>query len=236
MSGTLLEIVNDALTESGFSALTSCASNTSDEARTMLALANRAGTWLASQGDWTYLYVDLPITLVAGQQTYPLPADVLFLVPDTAWNRDTRRSVALPMTPTEWQYYKAANFIQGLNLRARIIDGQLEIDQTIDASSNGQTIHLEYRSKYWCVDNALVGKQRFTADTDVSKHDRDLHGAFVRAYLKKQRGLDWQADMGEAMQLLRVHYGNDGTARTVSLGGVRSPVLGANIPDGFFGT
>lgn len=232
----LLTICQDALAECGFEILTSISGNSDTEARTLLALANRSGNEINKAHEWQQtLTSESSITLVLGVQTYDLPDDMLFYSPETAWNRDTRRPLLLSLTPSEWEYYKGWVFIQGLNLRARIIDKKLEIEQDIATSEVGQQIFFEYRSKNWLTDSVGNGKPKFTADDDIAKFDEFLMSACLRYHIKKQRGLDWQPDYQQFLLELRIHMGNDNGARIARLGGKRQPFIGVNVPDGNYG-
>jgi hypothetical protein len=234
MSGTLLEIVQDAMAQAGFRAPTGVASNPSDETQTLLRLANRVGNDILKAHNWQQTQVEGSITLVSGTQTYSLPSALLFYSPETMWNRDTRRPVLLALTPSEWQYYKGWVFIQGLNLRARIQDSELVFEQTIDSSLNGNEIYFEYRTKAW-VDSAVeTPQERFILDTDICRFDRDLMSSGLLYRIKQQRGLDYQQDKVDFEIELRTHMANDNAARTVKLAGPRMPFIGVNVPDGNF--
>lgn len=238
MSGTLLEIVNDALGEAGFPILDAVAGEDCDEAQTLLRLANRAGTKILKAHEWRMTQVEGELTLVQGQQEYDIPTEMLFYSPETMWNRDTRRPVLIALTPTEWQYYKGWIFIQGLNLRARLQGDKIVFEQPIDTVNAGNQIFYEFRSAAWVSSDPSVlpvtMKNRFDADTDVSVFNRDLMTQCLVWLLKKSRGLDFQDDKAEYYKELRIHMGNDNGARTIRLGGPRMPFIGVNVPDGNF--
>jgi len=234
MSGTLLEIVQDAMRQAGFRAPNSVAGNPSDETQTLLALANRVGNDILKAHNWQQTQVEGNITLVQDQQEYALPGQLLFYSPETMWNRDTRRPVLLALTPSEWQYYKGWIFIQGLNLRARIQESQIIFEQPIDTVNAGNEIYFEFRTKTWVDSSGGTPQERFLADTDVSRFDRDLMSSGLIYRIKKQRGLDYQQDQRDFEIELRTHMANDNAARTVRLGGPKMPFIGVNVPDGNF--
>lgn len=187
MSGTLLEIVNDALSEVGFDTLTAVAGEDDQESKTLLSLANRAGTSILKANEWRQTQIEGSLTLVLDQQEYDIPSEFLFYSTETMWNRDTRRPVVLALTPTEWQYYKGWVFIQGLNLRGRLQGDKIVFEQAIDASSAGQEIFYEFRSAAWCTTaDGLTLKQRFTLDDDISLFNRDLMTANLIWRLKSK--------------------------------------------------
>jgi len=234
MSGTLLEIVQDAMAQVGFKTPTSVAGNSSTEAETLLALANRVGNDILKAHNWQQTQVEGSITLVMGQQNYPIPSQLLFYSPETMWNRDTRRPVLLALTPSEWQYYKGWIFIQGLNLRARIQESEIVFEQPIDTVNAGNEIFYEFRTKTWVDSAGGTPQERFLADDDVSRFDRDLMSSGLVYRIKKQRGLDYQQDQMDFEVELRTHMANDNGARTVRMSGPRMPFIGVNVPDGNF--
>lgn len=235
MSGTLLEIVQDAMGEAGFRRPTSVAGNPNDESQTLLTLANRAVNEILKAKPWQINQVEDSITLVLGQQEYDIPADMLFYSPETMWNRDTRRPVLMALSPQEWQYYKGWIFIQGLNLRGRIQGDKFIFEQPVDSTIAGNNIFFEYRSFSGVTDAGGTPKAKFTADDDLSRYDRDLVSQSVLWRLLRQRGLDDWADVRREYNVqLRTFMGNENAARKVSLAGPRMPFIGVNVPDGNF--
>lgn len=235
MSGTLLQIVQDAMAECGFRAPTQVAGSSSDESQTLLRLANRAGTMITDAHPWQVLQKEGSISLVTSTQAYNLPSDFLFLTSQTMWNRDAERPVTIALTPSEWQYYKGWLSVAGLSLRARIQDTQIVFEQNITAAQNGQTVYFEYRSNAWCETNGGTGLARFQSDTDVSNLNRDLVTSCLVYLIKKQRGLDWEMDYQSYVKKLRTHMSNDNGARTARLSGEQMPYLGVSVPDGNYG-
>lgn len=236
MSGTLLEICQDAMAECGFDEPDSITTDPGTEENTLLKLANRAGTSILKAHEWQQTQVEGNITLALGVQEYDIPAAMLFYSPETMWNRDTRRPVLLALTPSEWQYYKGWVFIQGLNLRGRIQDSKIVFEQAIDTVNDGNEIFFEFRASEWATSASpgFTPKERFTLDDDISKFNRDLMTASLVYRIKKQRGLEYGDDQAEYLLQLRIHMGNDNAARTVRLGGPRMPFIGVNVPDGNF--
>jgi len=238
MTGTLLEIVQDAMGECGFSYPDTIAGNTGDEAQTLLRLVNRAGTTILKAHEWRQTQIEGKITLVLAQQEYDIPTEMLFYSTETMWNRDTRRPVLLSLTPSEWQYYKGWIFIQGLNLRARLQGDKIVFEQPIDTVNAGNEIFYEFRSAAWVVNDPGGGgetfKNRFSADDDISLFNRDLVSSCLVYMIKKQRGLEYGDDEQSFYTQLRTHMGNDNAARTVRMGGPRMPFIGVNVPDGNF--
>ncbi len=235
MTGTALEIVNDAMTECGFQALDTIADPDDDEGRTLLSLVNRAGNNILKAHEWRQTQIEGELILVQDQQEYDIPQEMLFYSTETMWNRDTRRPVLLALTPSEWQYYKGWIFIQGLNLRARLQGDKIVFEQPIDTVNAGNEIFYEFRSAAWCTDAAgTVFKTRFDLDNDISLFNRDLISKALVFGIKKQRGLDYKDDERSYFVELRTHMGNDNAARTLRLGGPRMPFIGVNVPDGNF--
>ncbi len=105
---TLLTIAQDAVDEIGFDRPSTLIGNTNDEARRVLRMCNKEGESLAQLNPaWNFLHETSSITMVAADQDYALPSGFRNMIPETTWDRASTRQVMTPLSPAEWQYFKA---------------------------------------------------------------------------------------------------------------------------------
>lgn len=232
---SLLTICQNAAKEVGFSAPSTIVGNTDQTAMQLFRLANKEGEIL-SRDDWQILKKEETFTLVTSTQTYDLPSDFRYIIPSTTWNRDNRRMVINPLTSEEWQFLKGWTQIQGLNLRARIRNNKLEFEQTITSADNGKTIAYEYISDYWAQTSGGTAQAKFQADSDTALLDEELITQGVVWRFEKAKGLDFQANYIDYMNLKKKILARDGGSRKLFFGeGEFTGKLGINLPDRGYG-
>ncbi len=232
---TLLSIVQDAVEDIGFGATpATVVGNTDKTAKQMLRLLNKEGESL-SKHPWEALVKEHTFTLATSDQDYATPAGFRYMIPESAWNRDSKRPVRTPITSQEWQFYKGWSTVTGLTLRARIRNKELEFDQTITSADNGKTIAYEYISSYWTEDSGSTAQGKFAADDDTSVLDEELLTLGLIWRFKKAKGLDWQSDYLDYKNEVSKEKARDGGARNLNLGSKLSAGLGANRPESGYG-
>lgn len=105
---------------------------------------------LKSQYTWPQLRKECLITLVAGQDSYALPADFDRALFRTHWDRANKWELAGPLTAEEWQAYKSGIVSTGFpRKRFRVMSNTLKqffIDPVPSASEAGHIIAFEYQS------------------------------------------------------------------------------------------
>ncbi len=233
---TLLTIVQDAVDRIGFGATPdTVVSNTDQTPKQMLALLNQEGEAL-SKFQWEALVKEYTFTLVTADQDYATPAGFRYMIPDSVWNRDSKRPVRTPITSQEWQFYKGWSTVTGLTLRARIRNKELEFDQTITSADNGKTIAYEYVSSYWTEDSGGTAQGKFAADNDTGILDEELLTLGLIWRFKKAKGLDWEPDFIDYKNEVSQAKARDGGSRSLNLGSRLSAGLGANIPEDGYGS
>lgn len=234
---SLLTICQNVGYEVGFDIPSIIAASTDQVALQLKRLCNREGKTLAQQSPpWQKLVKEGSITLATADQDYVLPSDFEYIIPDTTWNRSTDREVINPISSADWQYFKAWSSVAGLNLRARIRNGQIEFEQTITSAMNGQTIYYEYVHKYWCSsDGTTADQSAFAADTDVSLIDEEILTQGVVWRFKRQKGLDWETDFQDYSLLLRKKLAREAGSRTLDMTGDFGRSVGVNVPENGYG-
>jgi len=198
-----------------------------------LRLLNREGEAL-SRWPWQALIKEDTITLSTADQDYALATDFRYILPETQWNRDDRRQLVW-LNSEEWQFFKGWTTVNGLNLRARIRNNELEFEQTIASGDNGKTIAYEYVSKYWTEDSGSTAQQKFAADTDTSVLDEEILTLGLIWRFRKSKGLNFEADLIEYNRQVELAKAHDGAARMLRLGRAVRQHLGVNIPEGNYG-
>jgi hypothetical protein len=205
---TLKEMLNQAMSEMGFSEFNDYFGNTQQEARQLTAIANRELNQF-KKDDWNELRKTHTITMTAATQ-YPLPSDYRQFTPDTAWS-DIRR-VDFPLSAEEWIYYEASTIDTGIRHRMRLADGQIEISNP----SSGAEILIQYISDSPVLSALAVAKNKFTADDDTLILNNDLLILGVIWRFMRVKGLDWQTEFQEYDSMYRRERGTNGGAQTIN--------------------
>jgi hypothetical protein len=109
---------------------------------------------------------------------------------NTEWDRSNEKKIKI-VSADQWQYLKSGIITNtGIYRFARIRNDDLII--TPDAS--GDTLVLEYISRFYVKDNAGAAKQEFTDDTDTSFFKESLLKLGLKYYLKTEKGLPAEVD------------------------------------------
>ncbi len=159
------------------------------------------------------------------------PGRCRYILPTTAWNRDDSRQL-IWITSEEWQHFKGWTSINDLNLRVRIRNNQLEVEQTVESGDAGTTLAFEYISLNWTQDSGSTAQQKFAADDDTSVLDEELLTLGLIWRFRKAKGLDFQADYMEYVQQVNLAKARDGNARKLKLGSSIKQFLGVNTAEG----
>jgi len=110
----------------------------------------------------------------------------------TLWDRSTILPILGPMDGVEWQALKAV-FVTGPRYRFRILNGNFLVNPIPPA---GLTWAFEYKSRYWILGaDGTTYKEYFTLDTDTMLLPESLLLMGLRAWWKKEKGLDYAEDM-----------------------------------------
>lgn len=192
---TLLSSVRNVCAAVGLFPLPSAvANNTGNLTAQFLALANREIKKLSQERDWPVLVTEYAFPTVNGQASYNLPADFDKVINDTAWNRDAYYQLRGGMTAAEWQYYKSGQIPILPRYGFRVSGTALKLTPTPTAAEN---LVIEYRSKYYVVDNNGAAKAEFTMDTDSPRVAEALFEIGLQWRIKHAKGLDYGEDLVE---------------------------------------
>jgi hypothetical protein len=207
--------------------------STDRQVQQLLALANEEGIDLARSYPWEVMREQFLFeTLAQPAQTNLIPADFDRWVPNSFFNRSTRRQMTGPLTPREWQWIQAQPVYSTVYLAFIQRTGQFLIAPTPPA---GQQIAGEYVSENWCQSAADAPQAAFAADTDTALLDEELMTLGLRWRFLKAKGLDYAEDMASYERQKELKQARDGGSTALSLAPQPIDPNRVNIPDGNFG-
>lgn len=226
----LLQLIQQTCDELALSRPTAIVSSPDPQVRQLFALLNRFGNDLC-RFDWQRLEREHTITTVAGQRTYPLPADWKKQIPQTEWGHGNRGRIFGPQTPQSWSELRSGIANAGPRRQFRIVNNMFELNPAPDA---GQVITYMYVSKAWVRGQDGTPKTSFTADTDEPVFDESLLVDGLKTKFKQAKGLDVTFELSEFNGNLERCLAQDRSAPVLSLSsnyGARLLDL-CNVPDG----
>lgn len=111
----------------------------------------------------------------------------------TLWDRSLRLPILGPLSGVDWQALKAV-VVTGPQYQFRIRENHLLVNPEPPAGSEWA---FEYSSKYWirATADTVATKEYFTADSDVMLIPETLCLMGLRAWWKKEKGLEYAEDM-----------------------------------------
>jgi hypothetical protein len=204
----------------------------------LMALANEEGMSLARRHPWQALMEEETFTTVATPaQGAALPADLDRFVPNSFFNRSTRRPMTGPITPRQWQWIQAQPVYSTAYLAFRERTGQFLIAPTPPA---GETIAYEYLSLNWCLSGPSetppdTPQPAFVNDDDTAVLDEELIALGVRWRFLRAKGLDYAEEMASYERMLEQAMARDGGSTAVTIAPQPADPNRVNIPDGNFG-
>lgn len=232
---SLLTIVQSVCDRLSLRRPSSVVASADQQVRQLLALANEEGHSLATRANWPALVMEHAfITTASEAQAAAMPADFREFVPDTFFNRTQGRRLIGPVTPQQYQAFKARPISGLIYLSYRVRGGQFLITPTPAA---GETVVFEYVSTNWAKSSASQPKAEFTADEDGSYLSEELIKLGVRWRYKQANGLDYSEDFRSYEMALEKAKGGNGNAGALSQGATSGdPVMmRPNVPEGGFG-
>ena len=207
--------------------------STDRQVQQLLALANEEGQVLARSYPWEAIRKEMTVTTTASQaQAAALPADFDRFVPNSFFNRSTRRPMTGPITPRQHQWIQAQPVYSTVYLAFTPRTGQFLIDPTPPA---GEVIAYEYLSSQWAKSAAGVGQSAYLADTDLCFLDEALITLGLRWRFLRAKGLDYAEEMATYEREVERAQARDGGATALTLAPQPIDPNRVNIPDGNFG-
>lgn len=207
MTGTIRATANDILNqvgaELGLDPVTDPFASSDQSYRQLRYLINTAGEELSQLHPWEFLRKEHPI-VTNGDESYPLPADFLYLINQTVWDRTNDRGIEGPLNPQDWAYLKGNPLVGStLTYAFRLMADKISFYPT----PNGPSFAFEYINRNWVLDSTTgttyVDKIAIGADEPL--FNRTLLGRMVKVKFLEAKGFDTtkaQADLDQAFSLL----------------------------------
>lgn len=188
-------------------------SNDDETAVLLLRLASEEGESLMRRYPWQILIAERVITTLAQEeQTAAIPADYDRMLPDTMFNRTTRRWITGPLSPEDWQQQKALVQVY-VNPVYRIRGDALLLTNPPAA---GETVAFEYVSKNWCRSSGGAPQNDWALDTDVGRLDEKLMTLGLVWRFRQVKGLSYGEDFAQYERRVTDAMMRDGTKPRIS--------------------
>lgn len=199
----------------------------------MWELLNEEVADLSSFHPWQVLTTEYSITTLNQEaQTGGVPADLDRWVPDSFYNRSTRRPLTGPVDPQQWQAIKAYPYLSTVYLLWRERQGVFYITPAPPA---GQLIYGEYISNSPIRSFGGAPQTTYLNDADYSILSEQLMGLGLRWRFLKAKGLEYGEDKNSYESNREQVVARDGGSRALSLTPRPFNMRSVNISDGNFG-
>lgn len=176
------------------------------------------------------------VSLAFGQESYSLPSDFDYMIPETAWDRGYRWQLLGPLQPAEWQVLKSGLSPTGPRRRFRFFGGSLYLDP-IPFDSN--TLVYEYYSTSFVLQASGAKTNTFALDNDTYLLPDDLLILGLMWRWRRAKGLDYTQEQETYQRRYDAEIGRAASARALMLNAADNGIrfLGnSQIPDTGFGT
>lgn len=224
-SKTLLAICQMVADNQKFPRPSSIVGSTDQSARTLLALANEAGTELVDNLEggepWQKLRKEYTFATVSGTADYALPSDFSGLFHDTEWDRTTRWPLAGPTSPQTWQSVKSGITDNGMRPKYRIMNDRFYLSPT---PTSIYTVAYEYTSTAWCQSSGGTAQAEWLADTDTCLLDYRLFSTSLIWRWRRSNGFEYDQEYQNYLKVYKNAKARDK--------GLQSKLVGG--PDGYY--
>lgn len=186
-------------------------------------------------------------SLAFGQESYPVPSDLNYFIPQTGWDRNFRWQLLGPVNAQEWQVLKSGISPVGPRLRYRLMQGQIFVNPapyvpTGQASPISDQLVLEYATNNWVAVTAsptVAVQSSYLLDTDVAVIPEDLITMSLKWRVLKAIGMAWADEWQEYDDKVCAITGRTTMARNLPLNARASGIRllnSSNVPDTGFGS
>lgn len=241
--GTVLEIIGQAMSELGLSKPVTVVDNSDVTATQFLALLTSAAAEMVNYYKWEQLQYEFLQTTVALQEAYELPADFLYMVDQSQWDRTNHWPLLGPKSAQEWQWLKGGMLSQGPRLRYRIRLTKLFIHPIPGETQGTATdfdLAMEYISGHYVLKSGGDESVRtdfsaeIVSDGDTIWMDKWLLSKYVKLKFWETKGFDTTAFRDDFLYLFNNATGRDKGAPVLSMTQKVYPILIGpwSVPDG----
>jgi hypothetical protein len=210
VTATANEILNRVGVECGLDPVEDPYASTNKAYKQMTYLLNIAGEELSQSYPWEFLNGEHSIqTLDTDSGDYPLPADFLYMINQTGWERAENVPLFGPLSPQDWQYLLGRDLVSyTIYASFRLKDGMFSIFP--QPPPNGLDIHYEYVRNTWVIDatDGVSFKEAVTTGGDTPLFDRTLLSRMLKVKFLEAKGFDTtkaQDDLNYTYGLLTSH-------------------------------
>jgi hypothetical protein len=229
---SLLSIITEVTGRLALAQPVTVIGSTDQQIRQLLALTIVAGRTLAQDADWQALTSEqLFTTVAAATQPGAFPADFDRFVPNSGFNRTTRRPVNGPVTAAQWQALKAQPQLNTVYLVYNERQGNFNVSPSPPA---GQTIAYAYVSSMWAKSAGGTPQITYLADTDLTFLDEALLADSVCWRFLRAKGLSYAEEMTTFERNMEQQQARDGGSTMLSLSPQAINLSRINLPDGNF--
>ncbi len=145
---TALNIVTDAAVLAGLGTPAAVYTATDPNIVQMRTLLKVLGRWLRRRKHWTWLQSQYVFQTIQGQATYAKAIDYDDFINQTGWNRLNRLPMGGPLSPQQFEYYKAR--LVGVVWTTLFRDFRNNIVIYPDTNTpSGHIVAYEYGSSFW---------------------------------------------------------------------------------------
>ena len=204
-------------------------------------LLQTCGEELALAYPWEFLNESHQIvTADTDTGNYPLPADFMYMINQTGWERSQNVAMGGPLSAQDWTYLLGRDLVSyTIYASFRLRDGLFSIFP--QPPPNGLDINFEYQRRTWVQDgiDPLIFKADVLLGSDVPLYDRTLITRMLKMKWLEAKGFDTTKPQDDFNQAFDFLCGKDMGAEILSAGGRRGgvPYLDSyrNTPDRGFG-
>lgn len=230
---SLLTIVSEVCGRLDLPVPSAVAGSTDAQVVQLQALANKAGRDLASDYAWQTLVAEQTFTTTnTSVQSGAIPPDLDRFIPNSFFNRSTRRPIVGPVTPQQWQWLIAQPSFSTVYLMYRERGGEFLIGPPTVAPPAGQTMAFEYVSVNWAKSASGTPQASFQADTDTAYLDEGLIADATVWMFLRAKGMSYAEEMATYERNLEKAKARDGGSTELSIVPTRINLSRANVPDG----
>jgi len=238
------QIIADAMTELGLSAVSDPFTSDDPNATQMCTFLKSLGRDLLGEHKWTILRKEYSFTTVLNTPTYTLPADFYGMYDQSGWNRTNRLPLGGPLDAQEWQYLKARLVNVVFTVLFRPMAGSIYIYPDTN-TPGGYNIAFEYRSNGWVRVPALPSDtyQDYPSDAaHIIQYESNLVSRGLKLKWLKAHGFDTVSAQQDYNDALMKAKGNDSftpilsLTRPGALRGVDQMIGQQSVPITGFGT
>lgn len=230
---SLLSIIAEVCGRLGLAQPSVVVGSSDAQALQLLALANTAGRNIAQSSNWQALTEEKTfVTVAATTQPSAFAADFDRFIPNSAFNRTTRRPVNGPVTAAQWQALMAQPQLNTVFLVYNERQGALNVSPPPPA---GQTVAYAYVSANWAKSSGGTPQLKFLADTDTAFIDESLIADAVVWMFLRAKGLSYAEEMQTFERNLEQQQARDGGSTILSLSPQAIDISRINLPDGSYG-